>query len=211
MTDQVLDDQYDQAVRFVIASQKPNNSAVQRQFGIGYNEAAEMIERMEADGIVSTQRQDGTRKLLLNEAPKQRPTVDSVAQAHGITDPVVTGAVKMIVGEDLNVKEKAVAAATEAALGHNSQKNGPDLLNMDDSLTETARDKLRMIVERIERLEEEKKEVAEQIKEVKSESKALGYDVRAINEVIKLRKQDRQERQEREAILEIYLDALGEL
>jgi len=70
MTDQVLDDQYDQAVRFVIASQKPNNSAVQRQFGIGYNAAAEMIERMEADGIVSAQRQDGTRKILVKEAPE---------------------------------------------------------------------------------------------------------------------------------------------
>jgi uncharacterized protein (UPF0335 family) len=82
---------------------------------------------------------------------------------------------------------------------------------MSDNLSETARDKLRLTVERIERLEDEKKEIAEQIKEVYGEAKALGYDTKALRTVVKLRKQDRQERQEQEAILEVYLDALGEL
>ena len=82
---------------------------------------------------------------------------------------------------------------------------------MNDNLSDTAREKLRLTVERIERLEEEKKEVAEQIKEVYGEAKALGYDTKSLRTVVKLRKQDRQERQEQEAILEIYLDALGEL
>ena len=82
---------------------------------------------------------------------------------------------------------------------------------MSDNLSETARDKLRLTVERIERLEEEKREVAEQIKDVYGEAKALGYDTKALRTVVKLRKQDRQERQEQEAILEVYLDALGEL
>ena len=80
-----------------------------------------------------------------------------------------------------------------------------------DNLTDAAREKLRLTVERIERLEEEKKEIAEQIKEVYAEAKALGYDVKALRTVVRLRKQDRQERQEQEAILEVYLDALGEL
>lgn len=83
--------------------------------------------------------------------------------------------------------------------------------DLNDNLTDAARDKLRLTVERIERLEEEKKEIAEQIKEVYGEAKALGYDVKALRTVIRLRKQDRQERQEQEAILEVYLDALGEL
>lgn len=83
--------------------------------------------------------------------------------------------------------------------------------SMSDNLSEAARDKLRLTVERIERLEEEKKEVAEQIKEVYGEAKSLGYDTKALRSVIKLRKQDREERQEQEAILEVYLDALGEL
>jgi len=80
-----------------------------------------------------------------------------------------------------------------------------------DNLTEAAREKLRLTVERIERLEEEKKEIAEQIKEVYGEAKAMGYDTKALRTVVKLRKQDRTERQEQEAILEVYMDALGEL
>lgn len=83
--------------------------------------------------------------------------------------------------------------------------------SMSDNLSEAARDNLRLTVERIERLEEEKKEVAEQIKEVYGEAKSLGYDTKALRSVIKLRKQDRETRQEQEAILEVYLDALGEL
>lgn len=79
------------------------------------------------------------------------------------------------------------------------------------TLTETAREKLRQTVARIERLEEEKREVAEQIKEVYSEAKAMGYDTKALRACIRLRKQDRQEREEQEAILDVYLLALGEI
>ena len=87
---------------------------------------------------------------------------------------------------------------------------------MDDATTthlsnDAAREKLRQTVARIERLEEEKKEVAEQIKEVYGEAKAFGYDVRALRAVIRIRKQDRTEREEQEAILDVYLSALGEI
>lgn len=83
---------------------------------------------------------------------------------------------------------------------------------MDDGkLTEAAREKLRLTVERIERLEEEKKEVADQIKDVFAEAKAMGYDVKALRQVVRIRKQDRQEREEAEAVLETYLIALGEV
>jgi uncharacterized protein (UPF0335 family) len=78
-------------------------------------------------------------------------------------------------------------------------------------LTSAARDKLRLTIERIERLEEEKKEIAEQIKEVYGEAKALGYDTKAVRAVVRMRKQDKTERAEHEAVLEVYLDALGEL
>jgi uncharacterized protein (UPF0335 family) len=83
---------------------------------------------------------------------------------------------------------------------------------MDDGkLTDAAREKLRLTVERIERLEEEKKEVADQIKDVFAEAKAMGYDVKILRQVIKLRKQDRDERQEQESLLETYMIALGEM
>jgi uncharacterized protein (UPF0335 family) len=77
-------------------------------------------------------------------------------------------------------------------------------------IDETTREKLRQTVAKIERLEEEKKEVAEQIKEVYGEAKALGFDVKALRQVIRLRKIERAEREEQEMILETYLIALGE-
>lgn len=86
---------------------------------------------------------------------------------------------------------------------------------MDDAstthLTETAREKLRQTINRIERLEAEKKEVADQIKDVYSEAKAMGYDTKALRQVVRLRKQDKAEREELEAILDVYLMALGEI
>ena len=64
---------------------------------------------------------------------------------------------------------------------------------------------------KIEKLEEEKKEVGGQIKDVYQEAKSMGYDTKALRTVIRLRKLDRQEREEQEAILDTYLLALGEI
>ncbi|MFK7754573.1 MAG: DUF2312 domain-containing protein [Sedimentitalea sp.] len=68
---------------------------------------------------------------------------------------------------------------------------------------------LRQFVERIERLESEKKDIAEQIKEVYSESKSRGYDTKALRAIISLRKQDKDDIAEQEAVLELYKEALG--
>jgi uncharacterized protein (UPF0335 family) len=70
-------------------------------------------------------------------------------------------------------------------------------------------EQLKSIVERIERLEEEKAERASDIKDVYAESKSNGYDVKALRIIIRLRKQDPNERQEAESILESYMNALG--
>lgn len=72
-----------------------------------------------------------------------------------------------------------------------------------------ASDMLRSIVERIERLEEEKSALANDIKEVYAEAKGNGFDTKSLRQVIRIRKQDKAERQEAEAILELYLSALG--
>lgn len=79
----------------------------------------------------------------------------------------------------------------------------------DPKLTDAAKEKLRLTIERIERLEEEKKEVADQIKDVFAEAKSMGYDVKALRQVVRMRKQDQQEREEAEAVLETYMIALG--
>ncbi|MEO0544818.1 MAG: DUF2312 domain-containing protein [Pseudomonadota bacterium] len=72
-----------------------------------------------------------------------------------------------------------------------------------------ARDQLRTIVERIERLEEEKKAIADDIKEVYGEAKANGFDTKALRKIVSLRKQDLNERMEQEAVLDTYMAALG--
>jgi len=81
----------------------------------------------------------------------------------------------------------------------------PDVLNA------TAQSQLKSIIERVERLEQEKSELAEQIKEVFAEAKGNGFDVKIIRKVVRIRKQDRAKRQEEEAILDLYLAAIGEI
>ncbi len=68
---------------------------------------------------------------------------------------------------------------------------------------------LRQLVERVERLEEEKATIQNDIKEVMAEAKGRGYDTKALRAIIRLRKKDPNERQEEEAVLDLYKNALG--
>jgi uncharacterized protein (UPF0335 family) len=77
--------------------------------------------------------------------------------------------------------------------------------------TTFAKDQLKAIIERIERLEEEKKSTTDDIREVYAEAKGTGFDVTALRHVIVLRKQDTDERREQAAVLDTYLTALGML
>lgn len=74
-----------------------------------------------------------------------------------------------------------------------------------------AREQLRSFIERIERLEEEKRGLASDIKDVYGEAKAMGFDARALRQIVRERAQDVQERTEFEAILDTYRAALGML
>ena len=82
---------------------------------------------------------------------------------------------------------------------------GPDVLNS------AAQGRLRSVIERVERLEEDKAAILTDIKEVLSEAKGEGYDVKIIRQVVRLRRIDKAKRQEAEAILDLYLSALGEI
>ena len=79
------------------------------------------------------------------------------------------------------------------------------------SVAATAQGRLRTIIERLERLEEDKQAVMVDMKEVFAEAKGEGYDVKTLRKVIRIRKQDKAKRQEEEAILDLYLSALGEI
>ncbi|MFN3511815.1 MAG: DUF2312 domain-containing protein [Phenylobacterium sp.] len=80
-----------------------------------------------------------------------------------------------------------------------------------DILNQAAQGQLKSIIERVERLEQEKAEIAEQIKEVFAEAKGNGFDVKVLRKVVRIRKQDRAKRMEEEAILDLYLSAIGEI
>jgi uncharacterized protein (UPF0335 family) len=77
--------------------------------------------------------------------------------------------------------------------------------------TRFAKEQLKAIIERVERLEEEKKAIADDIRDVFAEAKVNGFDVKALRTIVKMRKMEATEREEQEAILETYMHALGML
>ena len=80
-----------------------------------------------------------------------------------------------------------------------------------DTLNSAAQSQLKSIVERIERLEEDKAAVANDLKEVYAEAKGNGFDTKILRKVVRLRKQDKAKRQEEDALVDLYLSAIGGL
>ena len=79
------------------------------------------------------------------------------------------------------------------------------------TLQATAQKQLRQLVEQIELLEEEKKQLASDIRDKYLEAKAVGFDVKVLRQIVRLRKKSQEERQEEESVLEVYMHALGML
>jgi len=88
-----------------------------------------------------------------------------------------------------------------APIGHNSKEQ-----DMTDTV---AADQLRLFIERIERLEEEKKDMADDIRDVYAEAKSQGYDAKTMRRIVALRKMEKHQRDEAQALLETYANALG--
>ncbi len=76
-------------------------------------------------------------------------------------------------------------------------------------MAEATDDRLRLLIERVERLEEEKKGIADDIRDTYAEAKAVGYDVKIMRQIVRLRKMAPDDRAEMEAILDTYKAALG--
>lgn len=85
-----------------------------------------------------------------------------------------------------------------------------DDVTQPQSLDQSGQERLRSFIQRIERLEEDKAEVMADMKEVYAEAKAMGFDTKIMRQVIRLRKMDQNDRSEQEAILDLYLHALGD-
>ncbi|WP_370301014.1 DUF2312 domain-containing protein [Pseudooceanicola sp.] len=88
-------------------------------------------------------------------------------------------------------------------------KADPQFDQMADKTYRATADELRQFIERFERLAEEKSEIADQQKEVMSEAKGRGYDTKVLRKIIALRKRDKDDVAEEEAIMELYKEALG--
>lgn len=105
------------------------------------------------------------------------------------------------------IKTRTKAKAADAGIGHNSGDD-EDVTTEADSMV-VAAGQLRAFIERVERLEEEKATIAEDIKEVYAEMKGGGWDVKTVRLIVRLRKMDAAERQEAEAMRDLYMTALG--
>lgn len=172
---------YLQAQGLVLSSQKASTSWLQRQLRIGYNAASKLIERMEADGLVSAPNHVGSREVL----EKTHPSLELLAEA---------------------------LADRGATVGYNDAGRLTIRIPIDggqERQPSVSDDRLRLLIERVERLEEEKKGIGDDIKDVYNEAKATGYDAKIMREIVRLRKMKPDDRREREAVLESYKAALG--
>ena len=185
-TTEDIDAQVDEARAIISDHNRASTSFIQRQLGIGYNRAAAIMERLEDAGFVSKPNHAGKREVLGDhkislQVPGREPVHFTSSQLHR--------AAEMFGDQDFGTKPPFDP----------------------NRLSDAAREKLRLTVERIERLNDEKAEIAAQIKDVYAEAKAMGYCTKTLRSVVKLRKQDRDERQEAESMLETYMISLGEI
>jgi len=115
-----------------------------------------------------------------------------------------------LISEEAAVEQRQLADAVSKKYG-TGENTGTKPVAEDAPATRFAKDQLKAIIERIERLEEEKKTISDDIRDVYAEAKGNGFDVKALREIVRLRKQDPNKRQEQETILETYMQALGML
>ena len=174
-------ERYRKAVVIVLSERKCSTSFIQRKLVIGYNAAARIVERMEEEGIVSKPDHIGKREIL-----KSAP--DAIEQA----------------AEDTRSKMEE-----KARKGRAPMKEDADFRDHNDQSYRVTARELRQFIERFERLEVEKKDIADQQKEVMAEAKARGYDTKVMRKIVALRKRDKDDIAEEEAVLEMYKSALG--
>ena len=112
-------------------------------------------------------------------------------------------------GAEIHTTLGQMKAATASLKAHNSRRD--DDASSIDVLNGHAQTQLKTILERIERLEEDKAAVMADLKEVYAEAKGNGFDTKIIRKVVRIRKMDRAKRQEEDALIDLYLSAIGEL
>jgi len=226
------DDLYIKAVRVVAESQKASTSYVQRHLRIGYNSAARLIERMEKEGKVGHPDHVGRREVLMvpgvtagfdhttddrfagwDPAAEARAAKEAVAHRarSDLDGPVPTFRKRST--EELAADMVATFGAEEAsalvdAIRAVDALDADDVTPVREPLDETSVAHLTQIVERAEKLMEERDDLNTTIRELFAFAKSIGFDPRAIRARIKERALDKITRHEREATDEIYRHAL---
>ena len=157
-----------------------------------------------AAGAVVAPMQGTIVKVLVEEGLDAREVECGVLQARDGGEPHTTLPGEVKVGADLDFYDYEAKYFGKGTVSIDVPAGLPD------ALLEEARE-VEAIVERLERLEEDKQAVMTDMKEVFAEAKGEGYDVKVLRKVIRIRKQDKAKRQEEEAILDLYLSALGEV
>lgn len=194
-----------EAIRLVVNEDRASVSFLQRKLAIGYNAAARLMEEMEARGVVSKPCEFGKRNVLW-EGP-----IEAAAPAASNTAVTISagGASVTTTLEDLKDIGRRLSAADRKRRKVPPLKNTPEDQAVDDQAYGVAADELRQFIEQFEQLEAEKKDLVERQKEIMAEAKARGYDTKVMKKIVALRKRDRDDIAEEEAILEMYKTALG--
>lgn len=196
------------AAALVVKEGKASTSFVQRQLAIGYNKASRLVERMEEQGIVSPANHIGKREVATVEtiraALAMQAAIPEDADRAAILEALASAS------DDIAAKAlKSAHAKQRESQGKPPMKADPEFDQAADSSYRVTAGEIRQFVERIERLEAEKKDIAEQIREVYAETKSRGYDQKALRAIVSLRKRDKEEIANHEAVLEMYKEALG--
>jgi uncharacterized protein (UPF0335 family) len=199
---------YFRAAALVVREGKASTSFIQRHLAIGYNKAARLIERMEEQGIVSAADHIGKREIATVETIRAAIALQSAIPEDADRDAIVQALTRA--SDDIAAKAlKGAHEKQRKSQGTPPMKADPDFEQASDTAYRVTAGELRQFIERFERLDAEKKDIADQQKEVMAEAKSRGYDTKVIRKVIALRKRDKDDIAEEEAVLEMYKEALG--
>lgn len=203
------------AVELVWREDKCSASFVQRGLSIGYNKAARLVERMEAMAIVTKANRAGKREVRspedLRKTLRIRQEITDIAgeeAAPMLLNAIVEG-LRALPTLEGAVEETRSKMEEKARKGRPPMKADPDFKAHNDASYRVNADELRQFIERFERLEVEKKDIADHQKEVMAEAKGRGYDTKAMRKLIALRKRDKDDIAEEEAVMGMYKEALG--